>query len=74
MYERNINRLPLACPQPGGLAHTPSMCTNLESNRRPFALWEDIQLTELQWSGPPQFSLPVRRLTLCVACHCHRQV
>ena len=46
MCERNIDLLPLTCSPTGDLARNPGTCPAWESNRRPFALWEDTQPTE----------------------------
>lgn len=47
--ERNVDRLPPACPQTGSLAAIPGTCPNWEGNQRPFGLQDNTQPTE-----PPQ--------------------
>ena len=49
MCERNIDRLPPTCPQPGTC--NPGMCPDQESNQQPLALQDNAQPTLPHWSG-----------------------
>ena len=55
MCDRNFNQLPFAHALTGDWAHNPGMCLDLELNRRPFALWDDTQPTELVSQGEPKY-------------------
>ena len=48
--ERN-DRLSLMCTLTGDLAQNLGMCPDQELNRQPFVLVDDVQTTELHWSG-----------------------
>ena len=50
--ERNINAVVASCtPHIGGLAHTPGLCPDWESNQQPFGLQAGTQSTEPHQSG-----------------------
>ena len=50
-WERNTDLLPLTCPPTSDLALQPRHMPWLESNWRPFSLWEDAQPTAPHQSG-----------------------
>ena len=56
MCHRNINRLPLTCPQPGTWPATQARALTRNWTSYPFALWDDAQPTEPCWSGQDHYS------------------
>ena len=77
MWKRKSDRLPLAHPQLGELAHNPVMCPDWESNQQPFSPHVSAQSTEPHkpkqqglfvwffklWSSPQMYPMAARFLT-----------
>ena len=51
MWDRNIDQLPLACPQPGTWPVTQGMYPNRESNQQPFSSQASVQSIEPHQPG-----------------------